>query len=174
MNKGGSCGDSCVYTNNTILSTLISNSTFGLGSGKIGIFYNYCAATVGSYCYGNSASTGIGVDNATSDVCPANWKLTSLEDFSTLCSILNNNTCSNDTVMDANDSNFIQYKLSTPLSGDRNGLGVYQQGVYAAFWTSTIDTYKNMRQVRFYQNKVNVTTANYRGMGQSVRCLLQE
>ncbi len=48
------------------------------GRWKVGIYYNYCAASIGTYCY-NSVS-GIDTDTASAidvknDICPANWRI---------------------------------------------------------------------------------------------------
>ena len=40
-------------------------------SWKYGVYYNYCAATVGTYCQASGSGTG----NATKDICPAGWRL---------------------------------------------------------------------------------------------------
>ena len=41
-----------------------------------GIYYNYCAATAGTYCYSGSDSQP---ETALSDICPANWGLPTLQ-----------------------------------------------------------------------------------------------
>lgn len=41
-----------------------------------GIYYNYCAATVGTYCYTNG-----NYNSSSFDVCPINWNLPSLYQF---------------------------------------------------------------------------------------------
>ena len=43
----------------------------GAGSNKVGVYYNYCAASAGSYCYDESKGTG----NASYDLCPAGWRM---------------------------------------------------------------------------------------------------
>ena len=55
------------------INTASKNSTvtYGSGSGKIGVYYNYCAATAGTYCYAGGSGTG----NATSDICPKGWRM---------------------------------------------------------------------------------------------------
>ena len=60
------------YTKDTIAPV-----TYGLGSGKIGAYYNYCAASAGSYCY-DSISTDPNsgyLRDISSDICPKNWKM---------------------------------------------------------------------------------------------------
>lgn len=43
----------------------------GNGNGKIGVYYNYCAASAGSYCY----DEGAGVGKASYDICPKGWHM---------------------------------------------------------------------------------------------------
>ena len=50
----------------------------GYEAGKYGIYYTYCAATAGSYCYGGSPnyySYGNASGDATEDICPKGWRL---------------------------------------------------------------------------------------------------
>ena len=48
---------------------------------KVGVYYNYCAASAGSYCYGNGTSIGSPVDrpntavDSENDICPAGWRM---------------------------------------------------------------------------------------------------
>lgn len=45
---------------------------------KYGIYYNYCAASAGSYCNGSSASINASeapIGNATEDICPKGWRM---------------------------------------------------------------------------------------------------
>lgn len=50
--------------------------TWGDGSGKMGVFYNYCAATAGSYCYDDGSA--ILPDSSYGilyDICPFGWHM---------------------------------------------------------------------------------------------------
>ena len=47
----------------------VVQATFEEGSGKIGIYYNYCAATAGTLCSDDSTA------KATHDICPAGWRI---------------------------------------------------------------------------------------------------
>ena len=67
VNRSGKCDSTkngdypCVgkwqdasYTNNTVIDTADASNTkydYGPGSYKIGTYYNYCAASAGTYCY---------------------------------------------------------------------------------------------------------------------------
>ena len=41
------------------------------GDWTVGTYYNYCAASAGSYCYDSSSAVG----DATEDICPSGWRL---------------------------------------------------------------------------------------------------
>ncbi len=60
---------SCTNTFTTgCIKTTYKNSTTNTGA-KRGVYYNYCAATAGTYCY----ASGSGTSNSTYNVCPKNW-----------------------------------------------------------------------------------------------------
>ena len=56
------------WTSDEIVST-----NYGVGSGIRGIFYNYCAASAGSYCY--AQKEGITGHVLSEDICPTGWKI---------------------------------------------------------------------------------------------------
>ena len=67
-------------TSNGIDDPLASNVTSG--SWKVGAYYNYCAASAGSYCYDfSNFSSSIAVDkqntaiDAEYDICPSGWRM---------------------------------------------------------------------------------------------------
>ena len=194
VNKEGVCSTSagmpCVwrsdkigstYHNYDTISTFADNSAFGVGSNKIGIYYNYCATTVGTYCYGDGADSGTSaVGNATSDICPANWRLPTggseaSSDYNTLCKAINGGTdCSGFTSMTATNANSLQYKLSTPLSGHYDSGYAYRQGVYGLFWASTYMDNREMHTLATASDYVQPHANTMRYNGRSIRCLLQE
>lgn len=52
-----------------------------IGQWKAGGYYNYCAASAGSYCYGSDTTAGTSYDNPDSaidsveDICPSSWRM---------------------------------------------------------------------------------------------------
>ena len=45
-------------------------------AGKMGILYNYCAATAGSYCFDTEdENLGSPLDDAMEDICPSGWRM---------------------------------------------------------------------------------------------------
>lgn len=62
---------------NSEVNTVPSDSMSQDGNWKVGVYYNYCAATAGSYCYDRYTQydkPGTAID-AEYDVCPTGWRL---------------------------------------------------------------------------------------------------
>ena len=150
----------------------VASTTYGNGSGKIGIYYNYCAASAGSYCWGNGTSyTGSPESDPKSDtlydidadICPAGWHMPTTTSGGEYDYLYN-------TAYSANKTNF-KTALSTPLSGYFNGGSASNQGSYGSFWSSTwASTYK-LRGLYVNASDVNPSNYNYRYYGYSLRCI---
>ena len=50
----------------------VSTITHGVASNKYGVFYNFCAASAGSYCVEANAEEP---EDLTEDICPAGWRM---------------------------------------------------------------------------------------------------
>lgn len=61
-------------------------SEYGYGSGINGVFYNYCAASAGSYCYEAGPGFDSGYD-IQDDICPVGWKMPTSSETSRLHSL---------------------------------------------------------------------------------------
>ena len=148
---------------------------YGDASGKIGIYYNYCAASAGSYCYAAGITPA---GNAEYDVCPASWHLpTGGEngDFQTLCTTYKGSACTSPD--DDVAALTMRSALSTPLSGYVNNGVVGAQGTGAIFWSSTLDQSDAYSMYRLGVSTTAVnpqTSANRALYGFSIRCLLFE
>ena len=106
------------------------------GNAKVGIYYNYCAATVGTYCYDRNS----GVGNANYDLCPAGWRMPTggaNGEYQSLCNVVYGGVCTSGVSMIATDANSLQYNLSTPLSGYYYGSQANSRGNFGDFWSST-------------------------------------
>ena len=137
-----------------------TTTSYGSGSGKTGVYYNYCAATAGTYCY-NSDS---GIGDAQYDVCPKGWRMPtggSSGEYQALY-----------TAYSSNDSNF-RVALSTPLSGYYNNSSVSSRGSYGHFWSSTRYSGNRMHRLRVSSSSVDPADSNTRSFGYSVRCILK-
>jgi len=133
-------------------------------AGKIGIYYNYCAASAGSYCYVSNASSG----DATQDICPAGWRMPTGGASGEYQALY--------TAYSSNVANF-QAALSTPLSGFFDGSGTASyRGSYGYFWSST--RYNGNYMYLLGVRSSTVDPQNHDGVGRgngfSVRCVLND
>ncbi len=146
----------------------ISNSS---GSNKIGVYYNYCAASAGTYCWGDGTSSAGSPEtdpnpnsliDVTEDICPKNWRMpTSTEngEYQALYS--------------AYSSNYTDFRraLSTPLSGYYGSGSAHDQSGYGFFWSSTWGSIYSMGNLIMSTSNINPSYNNYRYYGLSVRCI---
>ena len=150
-------------------------ANLGSGSGKIGVYYNYCAASAGSYCYGNGTSVGTPSGNATEDLCPAGWRMpigsTSGEPSALANAIYGSTGQTSDPTAVTN----YRTALSLPLSGYFNfdSGSAELQNNRAFWWSSTLRDNSVMNT--FYVDASNVLPANYviRYTGLTLRCIAQ-
>ena len=111
-------------------------SASGSGSKKIGVYYNYCAASAGTYCYGNGTSAGSGFGESSGDLCPKGWRMP-IDEFESLPDVLGMEEVYDEEGPDPEyvyySGNELQTALSAPLSGyyynasvsDKNSKGYY-------------------------------------------------
>ena len=147
--------------NKASINTVPSNAPAdSLGSNKVGIYYNYCAATAGSYCYSSSSSSG----NASEDVCPYGWRMPtggSSGEYKDLY-----------TAYSSNATNF-KKALSTPLSGYFYESSAYSQGSGGYFWSSNRNDNTYTYLLIVASSSVYPSNFNDRSAGYAVRCLLK-
>lgn len=142
----------------------ITTTSYGVGSGKIGVYYNYCAASAGSYCYDYRASTG----NAQYDLCPAGWRMPTGGGSGEYRALYNQYS-------GASEGQAVAFRnaLSTPLSEYfRDGSAHYQDSSNGYFWSST---YTNVTNMYYLRVSSGVTPSGYevRSIGYSMRCVAQ-
>ena len=160
----------------------IAPVTYGYGSGKIGVYYNYCATSAGTYCWGNgtSYSGSLTSDPVTDsyrdiegDICPAGWRLptgntnsgtTRITDHGTLYAAYTNRTATN--------PNSFQYNLSTPLSGYCFGSSQDHLGSDGYFWSSTWNGTSGMYYLQAFSTGAGPNYGYNRYFGASIRCVL--
>ena len=133
------------------------------GDWKYGGYYNYCAASAGSYCYGSGTSYGTSSGNATEDICPKGWRMPTGNsgEYQTLYNNASYNT-------------YDKYReaLRLPLSGYFYDGSAGDQGSYGRWWSSTRNSSYFMYYL--YANTSDIYPAGNtnRGVGYSVRCVL--
>ena len=147
-------------------------TSYGVGSGKIGNYYNYCAASGGTYCYASGSGTG----DAQYDICPVGWRMPiggSGSEYHSLCSAYDP-SCKGDeySEIEADNPSSLQYNLSTPLSGRFSNGSAGSQGDYGYFWSSTMNFGSSMRILNVASDVAYPASSSYRYYGNSLRCIL--
>ena len=138
----------------------------GVYSAKTGAYYNYCAATAGTYCYDDYS----GVNDAEYDICPRGWRLPTGDSLS------DNNEYAD--LYDAyNDLSEIMNVFRVALTGalysdypDEGIITILDENSVAHYWTSSFYDYADMFTLYAYSTGFG-TGDNWRFTGQSVRCV---
>ena len=128
-NWGSSNSYSAPLVNMSNEDVIPSDSTSQAGQYKVGGYYNYCAASAGSYCYGNGTSQGTSSGNATEDICPKGWRMPT-GDTGGEYQVLYNN---------ASYNTYAKYRsaLRLPLSGFFYSGSALDQRSDGFWWSST-------------------------------------
>lgn len=135
------------------------------------MYYNYCAASGGSYCYDEDA----GVDNPDGvttlqdskyDICPKGWRLPTGSSSGDFYNLYNEFSGSTDQEVD------FQTSLSLPLSGDFYSGKVFNQGLYGYWWTSTYGSAEDMYYFIVSSADSEPWNHDVRFLGLSIRCIL--
>ena len=141
--------------------------TFGDGDHKIGIYYNYCAASAGSYCY--TAEDGSG--DAVYDICPKGWHMLTGTESGEYWDLWRE-------YLNGIGSSYFRDGFSTVYSGYFvDGLAM-NQGYDGEWWSSTVP-YGSSSSVMGYVSSGRTFIASAgrlsrRQDGLSVRCVLTE
>lgn len=135
---------------------------------KVGVYYNYCAATVGTYCYasGQGADMPDTITDASQDICPANWHMPTSSNTGEYY------TLAHEYGSTATDSTSLQYALSIPLSGYFSNSLAYGQNNYASIWSSTFGDGDGMHDLSVNPISVYPLNRSNRDYGLSIRCLI--
>ena len=153
------------------------------GQAKVGLYYNYCAASASTYCY--AGNQGVDVPDtdidAPQDICPANWRMptggsyddsthTGTGEYYTLGTALG-------LTFDEDEwgftGNTYQTALSTPLSGWYYYSSAVSQGSWGSWWSSTYSDGYGMYVLGVYPTYV-YPDYDFRGSGYTMRCLVGE
>ena len=146
--------------NTASINTVPSNPpASGSGSNKVGVYYNYCAASAGSYCYASGSSSG----NASYDICPKGWHLPTGNSSGQFATLYSNSSYNNYT-------NF-KTALSLPLSGLFYSGSARGQGSNGAWWSSTRRSDDCMYNLYLSTSSVVTAYNDDRGNGYPIRCV---
>ncbi|MBR2658371.1 hypothetical protein IKD57_00540 [Candidatus Saccharibacteria bacterium] len=158
-----------------------------IGQWKAGGYYNYCAASAGSYCYGSGTSQGTSYNNPNSaidadeDICPSNWRMPTGGAINTSTTGTNAGAGEYQSLAKAvtgNTSSFSGNPAYTnfrnaghfPLSGLFYSGSVYGRGSRGYFWSSTRLSNSNMHNLYMSTSGISPQDYDYR-YGLSVRCV---
>ena len=155
-------------------NTVPANSNYGPGSHKVGGYYNFCAASAGSYCYGDGEMDyGTPSGNATEDICPAGWRMPtggSSGEYKNLVTTITGSTAYQ--IKDATQIAAVRNALSLPMSGDWYGNSPSNQGTNGYIWASTMADEEAMNYFWMSQTYgLSPSVDSIRTGGYAVRCL---
>lgn len=141
-----------------------SVTNYGSGSGKAGVYYNFCAASAGTVCSASSPQ------NAIYDICPVGWRLATGGSSGELQALYR--------TYGSNVSRF-NAAFSTALSGwfdaNQGNNGTYKEFDSAVvYWSSTASNNINKTYIlKLTRNSIVQNTGYLENNGFSVRCLLK-
>ena len=164
------------YTTGCINASYKNNipTHYGNSSGKRGVYYNYCAASGGTYCYSSSTA------NASYDVCPKNWRMPTgggSGEFSALCNAITGLDCSEDkdVPMQGTNPNTFQYQLGLSDTGYIDpgfSSNPVEVNTRTLIWASTYQRNNAvMMGVSASGTYTNAAGGGYRHLLFTVRCL---
>ena len=137
----------------------------GFGSNKVGVYYNYCAASAGNICADRDSNTVDGSPDR--DICPRGWRMPT------------GNTPGEYNLLYTNSalgSNAANYRnaLSLPLSGMFYDGSNHDQDAYGRFWSSTMLNGSFMYTLNLSSPSGVEPYSNLnRFVGGSVRCIFK-
>ena len=158
-------------------------------SPKFGVYYNFCAATVGTYCYDN----GQGVDlpntqvDAPYDICPANWNLPTQNNYQffyqKIMQAYEDDGYSSGENYLASLASFSQEFNPAPSDYFYNNQRIYQGDFDNSYiWSSTFNTTSSMKDLNlsndtnegYYRPHDMSNVGGPRNYGYSVRCIISK
>ena len=153
----------------------VATTRYGSGSGKIGIYYNYCAASAGSYCYASGAGVDVAdtIQDVTEDICPAGWRLPTGGNDGEIRALTTAITGSTSTSLSGTNATNARNALSTPLSGYLYSGSVSNLNGRGYFWSSTYNGTSNMQSLYVTSSYVYPANNDSRDRGHSIRCMLK-
>ena len=154
---------SAPLVNMTYKDVIPTEATSTAGGYKIGGYYNYCAASAGSYCYGNDTSYGTSSGNATEDICPAGWRMPTGNTSGEFQALYSNS--------DYNTNTNYRSALHLPFSGNFSYGSRNNQGSSGYWWSSTRRSNLGMYYLSADYSAIYQAGYGNRGYGYSLRCV---
>ena len=158
--------------NNVSKDTLVTSygPASANGQAKVGIYYNYCAASASTYCYASGSGVNVPdtIIDAPQDICPASWRMPTGGDSGEYYALVQKYSD------DATNTNSLQYNLSTPLSGEYSISSAYGHGSFSRWWSSTFLDIYYMHSLYVYPTTVYPSSSLGRHNGTSMRCLMAD
>ena len=157
---------------NPLVNVTYKNSfvtTFGNNNHRVGFYYNYCAASAGSYCYGDGTSAGTSINDAEEDICPAGWRIPTgggtsgiIGDYQALYNAYTSDAATN-----------FRNELSTSISGYYYSGSARSLDSYGHFWSTARYSNNYMYDLSVSTSSVTPSNTSYRYYGNSIRCRLR-
>ena len=144
--------------NTSYNTTVPTDSMSTRGGWMVGTYYNYCAASAGTYCPASDAASTV----VSQDICPKGWRMPSGGpggEYQAIWNIYENNITNFRTV------------LRLPLSGYFASGRVYDQGDSADWWSNVYYKYDRMYAVNATSTRFNPLFDYDRRFGFSMRCV---
>ncbi len=151
---------------------------------KVGVYYNYCAATAGTFCY----TQGGGVDrdpnsaiDAEYDICPAGWRLPTGGaisttgttagggEFQALLTAITGET----SYAVRSDPNYTLFRTAFRIPLPGWNVSAQAQGSRGRFWSSTYFD-RLYRMVDMDRTTITVQLSTNSDVGVSVRCIAKK
>ncbi|MBR5647364.1 hypothetical protein IKW73_00255 [Candidatus Saccharibacteria bacterium] len=152
-------------------SAYTSDPIYEASDWKYGAYYNYCAASAGSYC----CNWGKGTVDATEDICPAGWRMPTGGvggEFQTLGNAITN---TDGTYFDDSEQDHLFRRVTHLSMGGWIYSGSFSfQGSGAYVWSSSYQSGENsMMNILFVDGSygVGLTNRNNVAFGSAVRCI---
>ena len=144
---------------------------YGAGSSKIGIYYNYCAVSAGSYCYNTTANMDIPDTDydLEGDICPIGWHLPTGTNMGGGDFGIMGGAHGYNYVGDPYD---FKGHFSVPFAGYYYSTTQYEFGQGGYFWTSTGYNSNFYRYNLHSSDESSAVDTVERSRGLSVRCVL--
>ncbi|MBR3386560.1 hypothetical protein IKG68_03280 [Candidatus Saccharibacteria bacterium] len=125
-----------------------------------GIFYNYCAASAGTYCRADGSPSN--ENNISYDICPAKWRIPTGGASGETTKLLSFYS----------DKVTLKNALQFPRAGLFVGNGILQTNTQGFFWTTTQDSNSAIYTLMTYgADYFDANRTNTRNFGLPVRCI---